>query len=172
MGIIIHFSLVFCKRNDQETFKSIDEQGAKNHQSNWLTIFYHLCINEVVDDDLVIHILNGVGPEFKELTAVVRAHESSISFEELQDKLVEYEAALQREDTHTGLPVITKNTAQQPHSSRSLNRSPRQSFHNQSRSNFGSYIGSHHKSSGTTSFNRSPSSTTQFQRSHNTFGTC
>ncbi|CAL9011142.1 unnamed protein product, partial [Prunus brigantina] len=50
----------------------------------------------VADDDLVIHILDGVGLEFKELTAAVHARESSISFEELHDKLVEYEAALQR----------------------------------------------------------------------------
>ncbi|CAB4303610.1 unnamed protein product [Prunus armeniaca] len=49
----------------------------------------------VADDNLVIHILNGVGPEFKELAAAVCARESSISFKELHDKLVEYEVALQ-----------------------------------------------------------------------------
>ncbi|KAI5337848.1 hypothetical protein L3X38_017119 [Prunus dulcis] len=102
----------------------------------------------VTDDDLVIHILNGVSPEFKELAAGARARESSISFEELHEKLVEYEAALQCEDTHTASPVITANINQQPHSSLP-----------------------HRESSGTTSFNHSPSNTTQFRHSYNTFGT-
>ncbi|XP_021834446.1 uncharacterized protein LOC110774211 [Prunus avium] len=46
------------------------------------------------NDDLVIHILNGVAPEFKEISAPVCARDSSISFETLYDKLVEYEATL------------------------------------------------------------------------------
>ncbi|XP_021834620.1 uncharacterized protein LOC110774399, partial [Prunus avium] len=82
------------------------------------------------DDDLVIHILNGVGPEFKEISAAVHARDSSISFETLHDKLVEYEAALKREESTTSAPVITANTAQQ---SRSFNRGPRNNQPNQSR---------------------------------------
>ncbi|KAI5333982.1 hypothetical protein L3X38_024115 [Prunus dulcis] len=45
-------------------------------------------------DDLVIHILNGVGLEFKDMVAAIRAHENSISFEELHDKLVKNESTL------------------------------------------------------------------------------
>ncbi|KAL5755993.1 hypothetical protein ACOSQ2_020739 [Xanthoceras sorbifolium] len=42
------------------------------------------------EDHLIIHCLNGIGPEFKEISAAVRAREQSISFETLHDKLVEF----------------------------------------------------------------------------------
>ncbi|CAL8993827.1 unnamed protein product, partial [Prunus brigantina] len=42
----------------------------------------------IFDDDLVIHILNGLGSDFKEIAAAIRARETPISFEELHDKLV------------------------------------------------------------------------------------
>ncbi|XP_021606277.1 uncharacterized protein LOC110610595 [Manihot esculenta] len=38
--------------------------------------------------DLVIHVLNGIGSDFKEIAAAVRARDSIISFEELEDKLL------------------------------------------------------------------------------------
>ncbi|KAL9442907.1 hypothetical protein AB3S75_016300 [Citrus x aurantiifolia] len=47
---------------------------------------------------LVIHGLNGLGPEFKEIAAAIRARDTVISFEELHDKLVEYESFLRREE--------------------------------------------------------------------------
>lgn len=47
-------------------------------------------------DDLVIHILNSVGHEFKEMVVAIRAHENFISFEELHDKLVKNESALKQ----------------------------------------------------------------------------
>ena len=43
------------------------------------------------DDDIVLHVLNGVGPEFKDIAAVVRASDTSISFENMYDKLIEHE---------------------------------------------------------------------------------
>lgn len=48
----------------------------------------------VIEEDLVIHALNGVGSEFKELCAGICARESEISFEELLEKLVAYEHVL------------------------------------------------------------------------------
>lgn len=46
------------------------------------------------EDDLVIYALNGIGPEFKEISAGVWARESKISFEELLDKMVDYKSML------------------------------------------------------------------------------
>lgn len=48
----------------------------------------------VSDDDITIAILNGVGHDFKELTAGIRARDHLISYEELYDKLIDYEAYL------------------------------------------------------------------------------
>ncbi|KAM2697975.1 hypothetical protein EV1_037030 [Malus domestica] len=64
------------------------------------------------DDDLLLYILNGVGSDFKEIAAVVRSRDTSISFENLHDKLVEHEAALKRDDTVVAAPVITANVTQ------------------------------------------------------------
>ena len=47
---------------------------------------------------LITHTLNGVGPEFKELAAAVWARDTMISFDELHDKLVEYESFLKQEE--------------------------------------------------------------------------
>ncbi|GAB2296184.1 hypothetical protein Dimus_038408 [Dionaea muscipula] len=47
---------------------------------------------------LILHALNGVGPEYKEIVAAVRACDSTISFKELQDKLMEYESFLKRDE--------------------------------------------------------------------------
>ena len=68
----------------------------------------------VGNDDLVIYSLNGIGPEFKEITAAVRARDTVISFEELHDKLVEYDSFLKREEARSinNSPSMTVNSTQ------------------------------------------------------------
>jgi hypothetical protein len=66
----------------------------------------------VSDDDITIAILNGVGHDFKELTAGIRAREHPISYEELHDKLIDYEAYLKREDLCSTSSVLSANTTQ------------------------------------------------------------
>lgn len=41
--------------------------------------------------DVVIHILKGIGSEFRELAVAIQARETPTSFEELYDKLIGYE---------------------------------------------------------------------------------
>ena len=55
--------------------------------------------SQLSGDDLIIHALNGLGPNFKDIAKVVRALDSPISFEELHDKLVEHETFLKRRIT-------------------------------------------------------------------------
>ena len=45
----------------------------------------------VSDDDLTLYILNGLGIEFREITAPIRARETSLKFEEIHDLLVSHE---------------------------------------------------------------------------------
>lgn len=71
----------------------------------------------VSEDDLLLHILNGIGSEFKDLAGALRVHESDISFEELHDKLVDYEAFLQKENAQTTPQVITANSTHRSHNS-------------------------------------------------------
>ncbi|KAF5471555.1 hypothetical protein F2P56_008336 [Juglans regia] len=50
----------------------------------------------VSDDDLILYILNGLGPEFREIAAPICARESSMKFEELHDLLVGHENYIRR----------------------------------------------------------------------------
>ncbi|XP_042988799.1 disease resistance protein RUN1-like [Carya illinoinensis] len=43
--------------------------------------------HHVSDDDLTLYILNGLGPEFREIAAPIRARETSMTFEEIHDLL-------------------------------------------------------------------------------------
>ncbi|CAH9096720.1 unnamed protein product [Cuscuta epithymum] len=47
------------------------------------------------EEDLVINILNGLGPDYSELTSAIRVRETALPLEELQDILLEHEARLQ-----------------------------------------------------------------------------
>ncbi|KAL5813124.1 hypothetical protein ACOSQ3_028074 [Xanthoceras sorbifolium] len=51
------------------------------------------------DDDIVVHVLTGLGPEYKELNAAIRARDTPISFKELYDKLADHEIFLKREES-------------------------------------------------------------------------
>lgn len=63
----------------------------------------------LAEDDIIIHALNGLGPEFKEIAAAVRARENPITFEELHDKLVAYEGYLKREEAGSDVSIATAN---------------------------------------------------------------
>lgn len=65
------------------------------------------------DDDLVIHTMNVLGAEYKEVSASVRTREKSVSFEELHDLLADFESYLHRDEiTQESPPIIAANAAQ------------------------------------------------------------
>ncbi|CAL8165948.1 unnamed protein product [Prunus armeniaca] len=76
----------------------------------------------IFDDDLVIHILNGLGSDFKEIVVAIRARETPITFEELHDKLVDFESAIKRHDTPPEPLVVTANNTQRTTSNCSFNK--------------------------------------------------
>ncbi|CAL2238106.1 unnamed protein product [Prunus armeniaca] len=117
------------------------------------------------DDDLLLYILNGVGSEFKEIAAVVRSRDTSISFENLHDKLVEHEAALTRADAPVTTPVITANVTQSSQRA-PTNRGSRSHTYNHNRGS-SSFRNNYRGSSESTS----PSTTDNGRRSNNTTGT-
>ncbi|KAG8654553.1 hypothetical protein MANES_05G146201v8 [Manihot esculenta] len=57
-----------------------------------------LCGSPVGDIDLVIQVLKGVGPEFRDIAAIIHARDTVISFDELQDKLLAHELYLKQID--------------------------------------------------------------------------
>nr|CAD1831837.1 unnamed protein product [Ananas comosus var. bracteatus] len=67
-------------------------------------------VDSPLDDiDLVIYTLNGLGPEFKEISAAMKARENPITFEELYDKLIDYENFLKKEEMSHDATVLTAN---------------------------------------------------------------
>ena len=59
------------------------------------------------EEEMVISVLKGLGSEFKELSATIRAWDSSISFEELHDKLADHEMFLKREEFKKDSVTVT-----------------------------------------------------------------
>lgn len=68
---------------------------------------YAFPTNSPLDDiDHVIHTLHGLGTEYKDISAALCSHYSPISFSELQDKLLDHETFLNREERHAEFPPI------------------------------------------------------------------
>lgn len=65
----------------------------------------------IIKDDLVIHALNGIRPEFREIAARVQARESEISFEEFLDKMMDCETALKKYEEVANSVIPTAHVA-------------------------------------------------------------
>ncbi|KAK0576848.1 hypothetical protein LWI29_024322 [Acer saccharum] len=65
-------------------------------------------------EDLTVKILNGLGDEFKDISSAVRARDTAISFEELHEKLINFEAVLKQEAVKNQRLPITANYAARP----------------------------------------------------------
>ncbi|GKV30743.1 hypothetical protein SLEP1_g39523 [Rubroshorea leprosula] len=65
----------------------------------------------LTDDDLTVYILNGLGPEFREIATSLRTRDSSLSFDDLHDRLVAHEESLRREELKADSSPITAHHA-------------------------------------------------------------
>ncbi|XP_058009934.1 uncharacterized protein LOC131183293 [Hevea brasiliensis] len=66
-----------------------------------------LCGSPVNDVDLIIHVLGGIGSEFRDIATAMHARDTIISFDELQDKLLDHELHLKQIDPNFDpTPVI------------------------------------------------------------------
>ena len=88
-------------------------QGIKNILDN-LELIGH----SVDDGATIIHTLNGLGPNYLPLASTIRARDTPISFEELYDKLLDYEAFLKRDETKKGGSQITSQFNQKSYNRR------------------------------------------------------
>lgn len=83
-------------------------------------------INSPVDDmDLVIHTLNGLGNEYREVAAALRTRETSIGFDDLHDLLSDFEGYLKRHETlQETTHIATANVAHKGKQSYQRNGKP------------------------------------------------
>ncbi|XP_015159848.1 uncharacterized protein [Solanum tuberosum] len=85
----------------------------------------------VADDELAVKILSGLGHEYREITAAIRARDTALSFEELFQKLTDHEHFLKHQDIDRSSSIVTAAVAQrtnfQPQHQRNNRRFPNQS---------------------------------------------
>jgi len=73
-------------------------------------------IGHPIDDlEMVIHALNGLGLAFREFTTFIRTRDSPILFNELYEKLVDFEMCQQREERLSTNTPVTANHVQRRH---------------------------------------------------------
>ena len=72
-------------------------------------------------EDLTVKILNGLGDEFKDISAAIRARDSAITFEELHEKLLNFEAVLKQETLTNNRSPITANYVAKPNTGNQAN---------------------------------------------------
>ncbi|KAI4299985.1 hypothetical protein L6164_033405 [Bauhinia variegata] len=71
-------------------------------------ISYELSIidSPLDNTDLVIYTLNGLGVEYREISAVLRARETPIDFSELYEKLMDFETLMHRDEPSRLDPIL------------------------------------------------------------------
>ena len=79
--------------------------------------------------ELIVKILSGLGPEFREISAAIRARDTPISYEELFEKLLDFELFLRHEDAKKLSSTITATVAT-PTKFNSNNRNNRRQTNN------------------------------------------
>ncbi|GFZ00771.1 hypothetical protein Acr_14g0004060 [Actinidia rufa] len=105
-------TLIASTKSSKEAWDKLKGLYANQSRSRVMT----LIDVPLLDDDLVIHILNGVSDDFKEITARICARENPISFEDLHDKLIDFDAYLkQQEARHEPLGHTAKRCSQARH---------------------------------------------------------
>ena len=87
-------------------------------------------MNAPIDnEDLTIKILNGLGDEFKDLVTTIQTRENPISFEELHEKLINFEAYLKLEAQKSSCLLTTTNFANKPTHGRRLHSNSPSYYH-------------------------------------------
>jgi len=62
----------------------------------------------ISDDDITLYVLNGLGSEYRDITASICTTERSFTFEELHSHLIAHEEFLQKEDAPADVAFPTK----------------------------------------------------------------
>ncbi|XP_060671531.1 uncharacterized protein LOC132803216 [Ziziphus jujuba] len=59
------------------------------------------------DEEITIYVLKGLNPDLKGISAALRSGDTEISFEDLHERLLEYEANIHKSDIHTPHDIIS-----------------------------------------------------------------
>ncbi len=88
------FNLCDQLQNIQKAFKFVTEYL---QNVRFLSDVFKVVGSPVQDDELIVKILRILGPEYREISASIRARDSSLSFKELFQKLTDHELFLKHQ---------------------------------------------------------------------------
>ena len=110
-----------CEHISNPSVKSADQLARVTKDSRSITEYIHTIRSfsdelatagaPVSNPELIVKILSGLGPEFREISAVIRARNTPISYEELFEKLLDIELFLRHEDAKKLSSTITAAVA-------------------------------------------------------------
>ncbi|KAH0638936.1 hypothetical protein KY285_035522 [Solanum tuberosum] len=83
-------------------------------------------------DDITLHVIHGLSPEYRGICDSLRTRDSPITFDELHEKLCDYEAYLYRQNAASSMPITANFVAKSNSNNSRNNKNNRQStFQNQ-----------------------------------------
>ncbi|KAG5600798.1 hypothetical protein H5410_032168 [Solanum commersonii] len=86
-------------------------------------------------DDITLHVIHGLSPEYRGICDSLRTRDSPITFDELHEKLCDYEAYLCRRSAASSMPITANFVAKSNSNNSRNNKNNRQStFQNQNAS--------------------------------------
>ncbi|KAH0678910.1 hypothetical protein KY284_019995 [Solanum tuberosum] len=85
---------------DQLTRLTKDSQPVTEYLQNIISDELSTAGAPVTKSELIVKILSGLGPEFREISTVIRVHDSTITYEELYEKLLDHELFLHQEESN------------------------------------------------------------------------
>ncbi|KAH0711656.1 hypothetical protein KY289_007615 [Solanum tuberosum] len=65
-------------------------------------------------DEVFLHVVHGLPSEYDSIASALRARETAITFQELHDKLTDFEAHLTRRSSQTMAPIMANFAAKPP----------------------------------------------------------
>ncbi|KAF5454781.1 hypothetical protein F2P56_024420, partial [Juglans regia] len=127
--------LIAASSTARDAWSKLQRLYANRSQSRSVSEYLH-AIKVLVDElaiidspvsanDITLYVLNGLGPEFRDIAAPIRARETSLTFEELHDMLVGQENYLERIEAFNSSLVATANSTQRCSAVSKSNRNQR-----------------------------------------------
>ncbi|XP_049405076.1 uncharacterized protein LOC125868487 [Solanum stenotomum] len=96
-------SIVASAENFKAAWDHLHTSFAKKSQ----TRIFSPTGSPVNNEELVVKIFSGLGPEFREISAAIRERDSPISYAELFNKLLDHEVFLKHEDQKKTTTQVT-----------------------------------------------------------------
>ncbi|KAF3674431.1 Conserved oligomeric Golgi complex subunit 4 [Capsicum annuum] len=131
----------YANRSQTRVFSLRDQLARVTKESCSITEYLHTIrslSDELATDgspvsnpELIVKILGGLGPEFREISATIHARDTAVSYEELFEKLLDHELFLRHEDVKKLSSPITAAVAAPTKSNTNNRNNPRKNNNSQ-----------------------------------------